>query len=293
MSETDCSLIDLLALQLTEVDMLISMYPSRDEFKLDDLSVIDEIKSFIDGKTDTLPPRMDFTLHLNIGEEKLEVSCSLPHDYPSSEPEIYARSNCLTRDNQHQLNEDISNFLSEQPKGELCIGSLIQWLLDNTCKYITEKSKFCNTLPSSEDSEDDEYFCRLWIYSHHIYNKCKRRSILELSQQLQLTGFCLPGKPGIICVEGPTKDCNYFWHKIKHMNWKKIILKKKEILELDSKNNLRKFGTFEEISFQPRKGPGREYHMDMGEFFHFLEEHHCGYVFRDYFGIDGRLSGHS
>ena len=43
---------------------------------------------------------------------------------------------------------------------------------------------------------------RAWIYSHHIYNKCKRQNIVYLAKASQLTGFLAPGKPGLICAEG-------------------------------------------------------------------------------------------
>lgn len=63
------------------------------------------------------------------------------------------------------------------------------------------------------------------------------------------------------------------------MNWKRIMLKKEEdCLE-------RSFGSFEEQSFNKCKD---ERHMDMGEFFKFLENHNCGYIFKEYFGVDGK-----
>ena len=48
----------------------------------------------------------------------------------------------------------------------------------------------------------EETFAREFIKFHHIYNKHKRRDILAWAQELNLTGFSLPGKPGIVCVEG-------------------------------------------------------------------------------------------
>lgn len=42
-------------------------------------------------------------------------------------------------------------------------------------------------------------------YFHHIYNKNKRRDILQWAKELCLSGFSVPGKPGIVCVEG-TKE---------------------------------------------------------------------------------------
>lgn len=37
---------------------------------------------------------------------------------------------------------------------------------------------------------------RFWIYSHHIYSTTKRKTIIELAEQLGLSGFSHPGKPG-------------------------------------------------------------------------------------------------
>ncbi|GIZ02439.1 RWD domain-containing protein 2A [Caerostris extrusa] len=132
----------------------------------------------------------------------------------------------------------------------------------------------------------------MWIYSHHIYSKFKRRDILELAQQLKLTGFSLPGKPGLICCEGTKNDCCEFYHQLKLMSWKKLSKVKEEIEELSesSAQNFRRFEDFQEISFSVRRGPANEYHMDMGQFLKYLEDHNSGYVFHDLFGIEARVS---
>lgn len=75
---------------------------------------------------------------------------------------------------------------------------------------------------------------------------------------------------------------NFVTFQIRNMNWKKIMLKKREeCLE-------RSFPDFEEKSFNKMKD---ERHMDMGEFFKYLENHNCGYIFKEYFGVDGKVSG--
>ena len=59
-------------------------------------------------------------------------------------------------------------------------------------------------------------WCRYWIYSHHIYSNEKRRNMAQLSDELELRGFVLPGKPGIVCVEGDDDDCHHDDHCIVH-----------------------------------------------------------------------------
>jgi hypothetical protein len=52
-----------------------------------------------------------------------------------------------------------------------------------------------------ERSDGNCGFSRYWIYSHHIYSRAKRRDLQQLALEHRLTGFCHPGKPGVICVE--------------------------------------------------------------------------------------------
>lgn len=188
-------------------------------------------------------------------------------------------------------NETLMSFMADDlPPQELCIVSILQWLQEKSDEIFKDTWEQVQQKPASKarDVKDDD-FVRLWIYSHHIYNKFKRRSILDLAHHLKLTGFCLPGKPGVICVEGYASQCDNFWDRIKHMNWKKIMLKKREVCSKDKSEVQHFFSDFQEIAFTPHHGRGREYHMDMGEFFRYLDDHNCSYVFKDYFGVDGKM----
>ena len=53
--------------------------------------------------------------------------------------------------------------------------------------------------------------CHLpYVYSgKHLLKsvfQTKRKNILDLASEFCLTGFCQPGKPGIICVEGSARN---------------------------------------------------------------------------------------
>ena len=132
-------------------------------------------------------------------------------------------------------------------------------------------------------------FLRLWIYSHHIYSKIKRKDILDLSNEFQLTGFCMPGKPGIICLEGTENNCNDAWSIIKSWNWKKINIRHQEVEKAEeneqSINVFRRFNDFQEIGFV-KNSDTRDYHMDMSEFSKYLDQNNCLYMFKLLFGFD-------
>ncbi len=130
----------------------------------------------------------------------------------------------------------------------------------------------------------------MWIYSHHIYSKIKRKDILELTDHLNLTGFTLPGKPGIIVVEGHLGSVEEFWGTVRRWQWKKLTMKEKEESDIGDKSldELRKFPNYEEKNFDARPGKGRGIHMDLGLLRSYLEEKGCAHVFPLYFGVDGK-----
>lgn len=286
---------EMFRLQILEFEMLQSMFSNPGEFEVHDHSVIADINDFVEGKTSILPPYLDFTINLTIDNYKFQVCVNLPHDYPADEPDIFVRCDNLTRNQQHLLNKDLCCYVTKLDRGEICIYSAVSWLQENASAYCVSDTKTktkCNNSLVSNRNSNDKLFSRYWIYSHHIYSKMKRKCIMDYAHEYNVTGFCLPGRPGIICAEGWESDCSEWWQKIRCMNWKKIMCKKKEEVPItDSKNidSFRKFISFQEISFDGGKSKGRECHMDMGEFYRYLSEHDCGYVFKDYFGVDGKI----
>lgn len=120
----------------------------------------------------------------------------------------------LSRAQQTQLHTDLNSYLAENCQGEVCVLSAVDWVKDNLQLFI-KKSLSAAPTPrkDSASARPQDFFSRLWIYSHHIYNKMKRKNILEWSRELGLSGFSMPGKPGIVCVEGPQPACEEFWSR--------------------------------------------------------------------------------
>ncbi|GFQ73857.1 RWD domain-containing protein 2B [Trichonephila clavata] len=288
--KVDADLSEYFELQLSEVDMLASMYSNTGEFIITVPSIINDIKKYIAGDRKSIPSELDFTLNLIIAERNaiLEVNVALPHEYPAVKPFVSIRSSELNRHQKKELNGAVTEYIKTIDENELCIISVANWLTENAQNYFSmQPSEGAREKPSNGKDRTKDPFCRLWIYSHHIYSKFKRKDIIDNAHDLELTGFSLPGKPGFICVEGRKKDCYEFYQQLKHMCWKKLSLVKEEIDEASKCNQkiFKRFQDFQEISFSVRRGPAREYHMDMGLFLKYLEEHKCGYAFHDLFGL--------
>ncbi|XP_028319943.1 RWD domain-containing protein 2B [Gouania willdenowi] len=286
--------------QLAELELLLSMFPSEEELEITDQLSVDQLRDYVEvsGSLDSPPPpppsRPQFLLKHRLHGMEFILSCSYPSDYPKVLPEIAIRCCGLSRAQQTQLQALLSAHLLNTCQGEVCVLAAVDWLKDNLEDFIKTSSPAAAA--QQKDPVEEVFFTRLWIYSHHIYNKSKRKNILEWSRELGLSGFSMPGKPGIVCVEGPQTSCEDFWSRVKVLTWKKIMIRHREDIPFDrpgkdeaivqSIDSLRKFTGFEEAMFDPHGNRGN--HMDLGQLYHFLNEKGCCDVFQIYFGIEGK-----
>lgn len=269
--------------QLSELESLESMFCNPGELRVDDVEALTLIKEFVEKSTDEIPPNLDLIITLLIEDVKFELYVNLSYDYPNVTPKLFVRNHKLNRIQHTDINKNLNEFITAMERGEPCIFSAISWLQDNANNYLDVL-----VAPTGEDSNNskNKKLVRYWIYSHHIYSKTKRREIIDLANHLKLSGFTLPGRPGIICIEGAHSDCEEWWQIIKLMNWKKIYCK---IIEEDTdglEEQFRKFQGFSEVVF--RNTGVKCTHMDMGELLRYLEEHQVSYIFNEIFGLEAK-----
>ncbi|XP_062907034.1 RWD domain-containing protein 2B [Mobula hypostoma] len=282
--------------QMSELELLFSMFPN--EVTVDDQLALADLRDYIQGKMQSSPTsRLQYTVSLRL--DAVNVLCALccvfPPNYPSVLPEISIRSDALYRSQQMQLNSDLHKYLRKSCCGEICVLDAIEWIKDHAATYMNKES-----IPTEKrqltNRTKDTVCTRLWIYSHHIYNKEKRKNILEWAKELSLTGFCMPGKPGVICVEGAYSACEEYWTRVKRLTWKRILLRHREDTTMDITNadltsaiqKFQKFTNFEEKIFDAHGNRGN--HMDLGQLYQFLNERNCGDIFQLYFGVEGKAS---
>lgn len=292
--------------QLEELEMLQSIYPGRGEVVVDDHSVVSDARNFVAQCGDSgVILKLSYSVNVSCVEVNFTAICDLPLNYPEESPDIFIRVDTLHRSSQRQLNEDLEEFILQTERNEVCIFNALQWVQENIANYKDVNKESPVIIQDEEKSKNDkeDQFCRLWILSHHIYSKFKRRDILDWAGEMHLTGFCLPGKPGIICVEGPTSDAEAYWNRLRRLTWKKISCKHREDYpfpdgkwkpqNLEEKRKGPCFQNFEELNFNARGyGTGREYHMDLGMLQKYLEEKGLTGIFKMLLGVDGKAASH-
>lgn len=196
--------MDLLELQLAEMEMLQSTF--EEELKIETPTNLDELQCLItNGELVSLG--LIYTLNLS----SFNLWISLPDLYPKIGPTIMisTKGRCDDKRFQSALDEKICEIV-ERDTDELVVMEVIAWVEENIENFKNEIKQH------PVDMKDVEIeFHRIWVYSHHIYSSEKRRNMAAISHQLDLTGFILPGKPGIICVEGESKKVHQFYTQIK------------------------------------------------------------------------------
>ncbi|KAJ7418047.1 hypothetical protein WISP_61250 [Willisornis vidua] len=204
-------------IQISELDLLSSMFPYEEEFVVTDQLALAELKHYAENESAEVPSsKVQFLLNVkaevpNASMVEFSMACALPFKYPTVLPEITVRSSLLSRSQQIHLNSDLKTYLMQNCSGDPCMLSAREWVKEHAVAYIDKELSSSSVTTSGAMQSEVTMFTRLWIYSHHIYNKQKRKNIIDWAKELSLSGFCMPGKPGVVCVEGLQSNCEEFW----------------------------------------------------------------------------------
>ena len=305
MASCDTTTVERIEQQIDEIELMESMFTQQREFLLEDQDALSLAKAFVNGFVTTPPSSLSFTVSLEVGDRaeeygksalfKVDVCCRLENNYPGVFPKVYVRSNDLSAQKQDQLNAELGSFMvSQLSSDELCLLSVLDWVRENASSFFVTPVMVTTADSQMSDStklQSPTEFCHMWLYMHHIYSKTKRRNILSLADELELTGFCLPGKPGVVCVEGDVENTKQFYSTLRRWNWKSITCRKKELIPVASgrcSDKERRFTGFQELSFDTHGH--RSGHMDMGQFRDYLTAHGLEHMFKELFGVGSSIS---
>lgn len=287
--------VNNVTLQLQEIEMLTAMFPNENEIIWHDPLLLIDAQQFCEtnGKEPSHLNYLMFELTLNVPidsiddnsglEISLKLSVTLPTSYPQVYPELSIISDEMKRTEQTALKVALDQFMENLERNEIILLELITWLQENTSSYF---NTMVNSTPKEiqndiEAVKETSTMTSMWLYMHHIYSKTKRKDIQHWAHELQLTGFSLPGKPGVVYVEGITNHVEDFFDRLRSLPWKRITCKTKEIC------TTRTFGSFEELCFDVHGA--HNYHMDLGQFYEFLVKNSLGHMFKELFGVEGKV----
>ena len=307
--------IDCFETQLTEIETLQCIFMNDGEFAISDPIDVDRMRKICERyrserEKNTHTADLDesalllkqlsylkcvsLDLQLKIEPENgantvavVNVNMALPHRYPREELKVFISSDNLTRELQGDWNRQLVSYIKDNSTGDPMIYQIVEWLKESGEDYLRRSFHVSKERSGTRNWDESNVQNKtlkkgaIWLYMHHIYSKNKRKDIINWADELELTGFSLPGKPGVVYVEGDMNNVDEYFSRLKRLQWKRMSCVCREINEANDWKRI--FGDFQELCFDVSSG--RDYHMDMGKFQIFLKEHGLGHMFTILFGI--------
>ncbi|KAL3678672.1 hypothetical protein R1sor_021628 [Riccia sorocarpa] len=226
------------ARQLAEVEAIRAMYPEEGEFQMTDSEVTTfEILSQLDEDA-SCPPYLSisFTLHLlstSVGGRHLSASFTFPRLYPEKEPvRVSVECGGLISKHEHERFSLSAHEAARETLGEEAVLHVMQKLQELAWEF-EESTKSATAITLNPNSESAPGVLeRKAIWFHHIKSTQKRKDILEWGAELELGGFCKPGFPGVLIVEGEGRNVAEYVKRIQRLRWQAMQIRGEEIENL-------------------------------------------------------------
>ena len=229
---------DLIELQIGQIDLLLAMYP-------DDIVQEETSRTLIECLRDGTyskalrfdAPQASFGLCLSIqppGSDagtprRLRLDLTVPFAYqgetaPEEPPRIKVRIQQSIWMNKASTSDIMKNISDMDDVLE-------------TIEYIQEAGMQQLAQSAAQTSHDASIakttgpLVRVWFYFPSISTRSKRDDFIVHAPSYALTGFLYAGKPGLLCVEGTSKDIDDYMKFIKTESWGDIPAHHKKVSE--------------------------------------------------------------
>ncbi|XP_057820088.2 uncharacterized protein LOC131033001 isoform X1 [Cryptomeria japonica] len=238
--------------QIAEVEVIRSIYGGEGEFEMNSLeeAFLEALSSFADD--DAIPESfyISFTIHLlstEMGGHHVSVGFSMPRGYPEEQP-VNVTVNCVgeVSRSEHEVINVGAREVAHELIGQEAVLQVLQRVQDMSLKKSNETiGKSSGNIDGSISSVHRlSHIKRVVIWFHHIKSLQKRKSILEWGKELNLGGYCKPGFPGIIIVEGEKCDVDTYVKQLQNLRWQAISVRGEEQEEVkcgEEIDNARRF----------------------------------------------------
>ncbi|KAM7183784.1 Protein of unknown function (DUF1115) domain containing protein [Rhypophila sp. PSN 637] len=229
----------LLELQLAQIDLLQAMYPDEAAIAIDDSStaLLNKLRTS-DGDTQSsekVPARpsvVSLLLTLEADEDQkfqLEIAMPVTCDIKDGDVDEPPRAKIRLVQPPWMSKADASSITSNGTQEEEDLFTRIEQIKDAIVLHLSSLSQTASmeVIKNLESSP----LVRVWFYFPSISTRSKRDDIVNYAPAYKLTGFLLSGKPGVLCLEGPSDKVDAYMKFIKTESWGDIPAHHKKVTE--------------------------------------------------------------
>jgi hypothetical protein len=206
------------------------MLPGPGELTLGDPALLADLTAWIDAHRGSPaaspPPTVEFSVAL-AAAGGLTVHVRFPRLYPSCGvvPELTLAAARVPRAVLASLAAEAVAHASAGMGGDCCTWPALAWLADAATaagSVLANPPAATPVPPPAPSSRAPEGYRLEALWFHHIYNAAKRRTIADVAGELAVTGFCMPGKPGVVVAEGAAASVGEFCRRIRRLPWQHV-----------------------------------------------------------------------
>ncbi|KAL4821401.1 hypothetical protein BDW67DRAFT_150690 [Aspergillus spinulosporus] len=219
------------------------MFPSPGELDLDASTkeCIDKAREWCECRDPTaaaspsaIPSSILLAVHAplsNTNGKTIQVNVSIPlhcQDGPAAD-EAPAISYSL-RQPDWMSKAELAKLASGMPPDD--VFAALEFIQEEAAAFIgsLNASSACEQ-PSTPAQSIKEPLVRVWFYFPSLSTRAKRADIVNYAPDYKLTGFVLAGKPGVLCLEGASRDIDSYMSFIKTHSWGDIPAHQKKVSE--------------------------------------------------------------
>jgi hypothetical protein len=223
---------ELIELQIGQIDLLRAMYPDEITVEEDAQEMMDNLMD--DGPAFPTAPMVPIYLWNKVAMDipsprKLELGLYFPFFYNGDqEPEEPPKVNVRVIQPPWLNKSDTNQLMAGLPENEDLLGT-IEHIKEAAAQQLQQTLNNANSATASNSATGP--LVRVWFYFPSISTRSKRDDFIIHAPTYSLTGFLYAGKPGLLCVEGTSKDIDAYMKYIKTESWGDIPAHHKKVSE--------------------------------------------------------------
>ncbi|KAL2802682.1 ubiquitin-conjugating enzyme/RWD-like protein [Aspergillus granulosus] len=251
---------DLLESQLSTIDLLTAMFPSPGEIEIPMSSqeCIEKLRAWCESTdSETKNPHgvlssILLAVHVPIvqGETTIQVNISIPlHCSDPNTLDTPPSISYTLRQPDWMSKAELSKLSASMPTDD--IFEAFEYIREEGTRFLKSQQQRQSTLLNSTNTDSQtESIVRVWFYFPSLSTREKRSDMVNHAPDYSLTGFVLAGKPGVLCLEGCSRDIDAYMSFIKTHSWGDIPSHQKKVSERyrETEAVSRVFGGMEEIT---------------------------------------------
>ncbi|KAL4979542.1 hypothetical protein BDW66DRAFT_127683 [Aspergillus desertorum] len=255
---------DLMITQLSTIDLLAAMFPSPGELDLDASTTecIDKVREWCEcedpsaaARPSAIPVNILLAVHApisNANGKTIQVNVSIPlHSQDGPAADEAPAITCSLRQPGWMSKAEAAKLASAMPADD--VFAALEFIQENGAAFLEGlklDSASAPDRPPAPAESINEPLVRAWFYFPSLSTRAKRADMVNYAPDYGLTGFVLAGKPGVLCLEGTSRDIDSYMSFIKTHSWGDIPAHQKKVSERfrETEGVERVFAGMEEIT---------------------------------------------